>query len=82
MYLKADKNLDYAKVLDAMDIAMKNGVRVVGMISDQKPGTDLDGRGRHEAGSAGSPHREEPSNGNVQRDGGGVDCRTSPTSRR
>jgi biopolymer transport protein TolR len=39
MYLKADKNLDYIKVLDAMDIAMKNGVRVVGMISEQKPGT-------------------------------------------
>jgi len=39
MYLKADKNLDYSKVVDAMDLAMKNGVRVVGMISDQKPGT-------------------------------------------
>ena len=39
MYLKADKNLDYAKVLDALDIAMHNGVTVVGMIGDQKPGT-------------------------------------------
>jgi len=39
MYFKGDKGLDYSKVLDAMDIAMKNGVRVVGMISDQKPGT-------------------------------------------
>ncbi len=39
MYFKADKNLDYSKILDAMDIAMHNGVRVVGMISDQKPGT-------------------------------------------
>ena len=39
MYFKADKNLDYSKVLDAMDLAMKNGVHVVGMISDQKPGT-------------------------------------------
>ena len=39
MYFKADKNLDYSKILDAMDVAMKNGVRVVGMISDQKPGT-------------------------------------------
>src|SRR5262245_7376136 len=39
MYLKADKNLEYSKVVDAMDLAMKNGVRVVGMISDQKPGT-------------------------------------------
>jgi biopolymer transport protein TolR len=39
MYLKADKNLEYSKVIDAMDLAMKNGVTVVGMISDQKPGT-------------------------------------------
>ena len=39
MYFKADKNLDYAKILDVMDVAMHNGVRVVGMISDQKPGT-------------------------------------------
>jgi biopolymer transport protein TolR len=39
MYLKADKNLEYSKVIDAMDLAMKNGVRVVGMISDQKAGT-------------------------------------------
>jgi biopolymer transport protein ExbD len=39
MYLKADKNLEYSKVIDAMDLAMKNCVRVVGMISDQKPGT-------------------------------------------
>src|ERR1700742_1819129 len=39
MYLKADKNLDYSKVMDAMDIAMKNGVRMVGMVGDQKNGT-------------------------------------------
>ena|SRR5687767_7347973 len=39
MYLKADKTLDYGKVIDAMDIAMKNGVRMVGMISDQRQGT-------------------------------------------
>jgi biopolymer transport protein ExbD len=39
MYLKADKNLEYSKVQDAMDVAMHNGVKVVGMISDQKPGT-------------------------------------------
>ena len=39
MYFKADKDLDYGKVLDLMDIAMKNGVTVVAMISDQKPGT-------------------------------------------
>ena len=39
MYLKADKNLDYSKVLDALDIATHNGVRVVGMIGEQKTGT-------------------------------------------
>jgi biopolymer transport protein TolR len=39
LYLKADKTLDYSKVLDAIDIASKNGVRVVGMISDQRQGT-------------------------------------------
>ncbi|HKO16051.1 MAG TPA: biopolymer transporter ExbD [Gemmatimonadaceae bacterium] len=39
MYLKADKGLDYSKVLDALDIAGKNGVRVTGLISDQRPGT-------------------------------------------
>ncbi|HEX3867391.1 MAG TPA: biopolymer transporter ExbD [Gemmatimonadaceae bacterium] len=39
MYFKADKDLDYSKVIDAMDIAMKNGVKVVAMIGDQKPGT-------------------------------------------
>jgi len=39
MYLKADKGLEYSKVMDAMEVAMKNGVKVVGMISDQKSGT-------------------------------------------
>jgi len=39
LYLKADKNLEYSKVLDAIDLASKNGVRVVGMISDQRAGT-------------------------------------------
>jgi biopolymer transport protein ExbD len=39
MYFKADKNLDYGKILDAMDVAMHNGVRVVGMVGEQKPGT-------------------------------------------
>ncbi len=40
LYIKADKDLAYEKVLDAMDIASKNGVRVVGAISDQRPGTE------------------------------------------
>jgi len=40
LYVKADKNLEYGKILDAMDIASKNGVRVVGAITDQVPGTE------------------------------------------
>ncbi|HUO51349.1 MAG TPA: biopolymer transporter ExbD [Gemmatimonadaceae bacterium] len=39
LYLKADRNLKYSKVLDAIDIAAHNGVRVLGAISDQAPGT-------------------------------------------
>ena len=39
MYVKADKGLDYAKVLDALDIAAKAGVRVSGMITEQQNGT-------------------------------------------
>ena len=39
LYLKADKGLDYSKVLDALDIAMHNGVVVAALIGDQKPGT-------------------------------------------
>jgi biopolymer transport protein ExbD len=39
LYLKADKDLKYAKVLEAIDIAAQNGVRVVGAITDQTPGT-------------------------------------------
>src|SRR5690242_16554338 len=39
LYLKADKGLDYSKVLDALDLAAHNGVRVTGLISEQQPGT-------------------------------------------
>ena len=39
LYVKADKDLPYSKVLDAMDLASKNGVRVVGAVSEQQPGT-------------------------------------------
>ncbi len=39
LYVKADKGLDYTKVLDALDIAAHNGVRVTGLISEQRPGT-------------------------------------------
>jgi biopolymer transport protein TolR len=39
LYVKAHKDIEYAKVIDALDVASKNGVRVVGMISEQKAGT-------------------------------------------
>lgn len=39
LYVKADRNLDYEKVIDALDIAAQAGVRVTGLISDQRPGT-------------------------------------------
>ena len=40
LYIVADKNLEYAKVQDAVDIASKAGVRVTGLISEQTPGTE------------------------------------------
>ena len=39
LYLKAHKDLKYEKIVDALDIAAKAGVRVTGMISDQTPNT-------------------------------------------
>ncbi len=39
LYVKARKDLEYGKVLDALDIAAHNHVAVTGMITDQKPGT-------------------------------------------
>jgi biopolymer transport protein TolR len=40
LYVKAHKDLEYSKILDVMDIAAKNGVRMTGMISEQQPGTE------------------------------------------
>ena len=40
LYVRADKNLEYSKVQDAVDIAAKAGVRVTGLISEQLPGTE------------------------------------------
>ena len=39
LYIKAHKDLEFGKVLDAMDVASRAGVRVVGAVSDQKVGT-------------------------------------------
>ena len=56
LYIKAHKDLAYEKVLDAMDVASKNGVRVVGMISDQKPGTQSTVAGDVPTTAAGGKH--------------------------
>ena len=40
LYIRADRQLEYSKVLDAMDIASKSGVRVTGLISEQTPGSE------------------------------------------
>jgi biopolymer transport protein TolR len=62
LYLKADKNLDYAKVLDALDLATHNGVRVVGMIGDQKPGTvsTVPGDSKQQTPPGGAPAAAPP----------------------
>ncbi|MEO8909907.1 MAG: biopolymer transporter ExbD [Gemmatimonadaceae bacterium] len=39
LYVKAHKDLQYGKVLDALDIASHNDVTTTGMITDQTPGT-------------------------------------------
>ena len=39
LYVKAHKDLEYEKVIDALDIAAADGVRVTGLITDQRPGT-------------------------------------------
>ena len=55
MYLKADRNLAYEKVVDATDMAAKNGVRMVALISDQKMGTISTVEGDSKAQQAAPP---------------------------
>jgi biopolymer transport protein ExbD len=40
MYVKADKGLQYLKVVDALGILSKSGVRVAALITEQQPGTE------------------------------------------
>lgn len=40
LYVKADRELQYEKVLDALDVAAKNGVAVSGLITEQQRGTE------------------------------------------
>jgi len=35
LYVKADKNLDYSRILGVMDVARENGAAVVGLITQQ-----------------------------------------------
>ncbi len=39
LFIKAHKDLEYGKVLDALDIAAHNQVTMTAMITDQQPGT-------------------------------------------
>jgi biopolymer transport protein ExbD len=39
MFIKADRNLKYSRVMEAMDIAAHQGVRVAALITDQTKGT-------------------------------------------
>ena len=59
MYLKADKDLEYSKVLDATDLAAKNGVAMMAMITDQKMGTSStvegDSKAQQAAAAGGKP---------------------------
>jgi biopolymer transport protein TolR len=40
LFIRADKTLEYGKVLDALDIVSKNKVRLAAMISEQEAGTE------------------------------------------
>ena len=40
MYVKAHKDLQYLKVIDALDRLAKSGVRVAALITEQMPGTE------------------------------------------
>lgn len=40
MYVKAHKDLQYVKVIDALDRLSKSGVRVAALITEQVPGTE------------------------------------------
>lgn len=39
LFVRADKDLEYGKILDALDVVSKHGVAVAAMISDQTPNT-------------------------------------------
>ena len=62
LYVKAHNEIKYEKVIDALDIAAKAGVRMTGMISDQIPGTMSSIAGDNPMATAvgGKPVEEKP----------------------
>lgn len=40
MYVKAHKDLQYVKIVDALDLLSRAGVRVAALITEQTPGTE------------------------------------------
>jgi biopolymer transport protein ExbD len=40
LFVRADRELEYGIILDALDLVSKNMVRLAAMISDQEPGTE------------------------------------------
>ncbi|MFN2383510.1 MAG: biopolymer transporter ExbD [Gemmatimonadota bacterium] len=40
LFVKADRNLKYEKVIEMMEVARDAGVRMVGVITEQAPGTE------------------------------------------
>jgi biopolymer transport protein TolR len=40
MYVKAHKDLEYLKVINALDLLSRNGVRVAALITEQTPNTE------------------------------------------
>lgn len=54
LFIKADRSLKYQKVLDIMELARDSGVRLVGAITEQKPGTKSPDEVEREAGETAS----------------------------
>ena len=77
LYVKADKNLNYGTIIDALDIASHNGVRMSAMITDQRPGTrsKIDSDNINPAAAtppAGAPTDEGASQSTTTSDQGGT----------
>ena len=46
LYLKAPKALPYGRVLHILNVARENGATVVGLITEERQGSPVNGRGR------------------------------------